>query len=93
MDYSTCFIGSGSRVSVFFMSLTMELHWSRELDPRGNVPKVVDENLLITVSFPIVVSAKEPLQLLQLFPNPKIFFPPEFELHSFLANVWIRNYA
>ena len=69
----------------------MELHWSRELDPRGNVPKVVDENLLITVSVPFVVSAKEPSQLPQLFPNPKIRFPPEFELHSFLTNDWIRN--
>ena len=73
------------------MLSTNELHSFKELDPTGNVPKVVDENLLTTVSVPFVVSAKDPGQSPQLFPNPKILFPPEFELHSFLANEWIRN--
>ena len=66
------------------MLSTVELHSFKLLDPSGNVPKVVDENLLITVSVPFVVSVKEPAQSPQSFPNPKIFFPPEFELHSFL---------
>ena len=68
------------------MPSTNELHSFREVESTGNVPKVVDENLLITVSVPFVVSAKEPVQSPQPFPNPKILFPPEFELHSFLAN-------